>query len=199
MQSKSVLPSVFSASPPLSLPPLTLVLGGARSGKSQYAETLVESRKGACVYLATAEAGDEEMAARIREHRARRGARWRTEEVPLDLVGGLRAATGKDRYVLVDCLTLWLSNLMAAGRDIDSETEALIAALPTLGGPAVLVANEVGLGIVPENALARRFRDGAGRLNQAVAGVAQSVVFVAAALPMHLKSPTAPTSMEFSA
>lgn len=199
MQSKSVLPSVFSASPPLSLPPLTLVLGGARSGKSRYAETLVESRKGTCVYLATAEAGDEEMAARIREHRARRGARWRTEEVPLDLVGGLRAATGKDRYVLVDCLTLWLSNLMAAGRDIDSETEALIAALPTLGGPAVLVANEVGLGIVPENALARRFRDGAGRLNQAVAGVAQSVVFVAAALPMHLKSPTAPTSMEFSA
>lgn len=199
MQSKSVLPSVFSASPPLSLPPLTLVLGGARSGKSRYAETLVESRKGTCVYLATAEAGDEEMAARIREHRARRGARWRTEEVPLDLVGGLRATTGKDRYVLVDCLTLWLSNLMAAGRDIDAETEALIAALLTLGGPAVLVANEVGLGIVPENALARRFRDGAGRLNQAVAGVAQSVVFVAAALPMHLKSPTAPTSMEFSA
>ena len=171
------------------LPPLTLVLGGARSGKSRYAETLVESQQGDCVYLATGEARDVEMAARISEHKARRGMRWQTLETPLDLVGALRTVAAADSCVLVDCLTLWLTNQMLAGHDIDAGTEALIAALPALDGPVVLVANEVGLGIVPENALARRFRDNAGRLNQAVARVAQSVVFVAAGLPMPLKSP----------
>ncbi|MDP6786289.1 MAG: bifunctional adenosylcobinamide kinase/adenosylcobinamide-phosphate guanylyltransferase [Rhodospirillales bacterium] len=172
------------------LPPLTLVLGGARSGKSRYAESLVESQDGACLYLATAEAGDDEMAARIGAHRERRGRRWRTVETPLDLIADLTAAVGPDRCVLVDCLTLWLSNLMAAGRDVEAECRALNRALPKLAGPAVLVANEVGLGIVSENALARRFRDFAGQLNQAVAEAAQSVVFIAAGLPMHLKSPT---------
>lgn len=182
------------------LPPLTLVLGGARSGKSRYAETLVESRQGDCIYLATSEARDDEMAARISEHKARRGMRWQTLEAPLDLVGALRAVAKADSCVLVDCLTLWLTNLMLAGYDTDAQTEALVAALPGLDGPAVLVANEVGLGIVPENALARRFRDNAGRLNQAVASIAQSVVFIAAGLPMHLKSPTAtPTAPEFPA
>ncbi len=174
------------------LPHLTLVLGGARSGKSRYAESLVESQGGPCIYLATAEAGDAEMAARIEAHRARRGGRWQTVEVPLDLAHRLGVVAGAGRGVLVDCLTLWLSNLMAAGRDPDAETAALTEALPALAGPAVLVSNEVGLGIVPENELARRFRDCAGRLNQAVAEIAQSVVFVAAGLPMHLKSTEEP-------
>ena len=176
--------------PPSALPPLTLVLGGARSGKSRYAESLAEGQSGGCVYLATGEAGDTEMAARIQAHRERRGgARWQTVEAPLDLVAGLEAAVGWDQCVLVDCLTLWLSNLMAADRDIEAEFAVLIRALENLAGPAILVANEVGLGIVPENALARRFRDFSGHLNQAMAEAAQSVVFVAAGLPMHLKSP----------
>ena len=170
-----------------SLPRLTLVLGGARSGKSRYAEALVESQPGPCVYLATAEPGDGEMAARIRAHRARRGARWRTVEAPLDLTGELAGAARADGAVLVDCLTLWLSNLMEAGRDVAAETEALTAALPDLAGPAVLVSNEVGLGIVPDNGLARRFRDAAGALHASIAALAQSVVFVAAGLPLTLK------------
>ena len=174
---------------PSALAPLTLVLGGARSGKSRYAESLVEGQSGECVYLATGAAGDTEMAVRIQAHREHRGARWRTVEAPLDLVAGLEAAVGRDRCVLVDCLTLWLSNLMAAGYDIEAERAALIAALANLAGPVVLVANEVGLGIVPETALARRFRDFAGHLNQAVAEAAQSVVFVAAGLPINLKPP----------
>lgn len=177
--------------PSSALPCLTLVLGGARSGKSRYAETLVESRAGPWVYLATATPGDAEMAARIRAHRARRGEGWRTVEAPLHLVGALAAAAGEDRIVLVDCLTLWLSNLMGAGRDLDAEIGALVAALPGLAGPVVLVSNEVGLGIVPDNAAARRFRDAAGRLHQAIGRVAQSVVFVAAGLPLALKSPEA--------
>ncbi len=181
------MPSKTASQSSSVLPPLTLVLGGARSGKSRYAESLVEGQDGACIYLATAEAGDDEMARRIGAHRERRGRRWRTVETPLDLVAGLTAAAGPDRCVLVDCLTLWLSNLMAAGRDVEAEVGALTRALPELTGPAVLVANEVGLGIVPENALARRFSDIAGHLNQAVAEAAPSVVFIAAGLPMHLK------------
>lgn len=173
----------------LSLPSLTLVLGGARSGKSRYAEALVESQPGACVYMATAAAGDGEMTARIASHQARRGARWRTFETPLDLVNGLTAAARPDGAVLVDCLTLWLSNLMAAGRDIRAETSALTAALTALAGPVVLVSSEVGLGIVPDNALARRFRDHAGELHQAIAAIAPSVVQITAGLPLVLKSP----------
>ena len=174
-------------------PHLTFVLGGARSGKSRYAEALAERQTGPCVYLATAEnpvgeAGDAEMAARIREHQARRGERWQTVETPLELAEELRAAVGADRCVLVDCLTLWLSNLMAAGRDIAAETEALTGTVPALSGPVIMVSNEVGLGIVPENDLARSFRDHAGRLNQAIAEVADSVVFVAAGLAIPLKS-----------
>ena len=171
-------------------PPLTLVLGGARSGKSTYAEALAESRPGPCVYLATATAGDDEMAERIAHHRARRGARWRTHEEPLDLAGALLAQSQADNTVLVDCLTLWLSNILFANLDVNNHCEQLVAALPQLPGPVVFVSNEVGLGIVPDNALARRFRDEAGRLNQAVAAAAQSVVFVAAGLPLVLKQTT---------
>jgi adenosylcobinamide kinase/adenosylcobinamide-phosphate guanylyltransferase len=169
------------------LPPVTLVLGGARSGKSRYAEALVERQGGARVYLATAEAGDAEMAARIAAHKARRGERWTTVEAPLDLVGALDRACRPERAVLVDCLTLWLSNLMGAGRDIMKERDALIAALPSLHGPVVFVSNEVGLGVVPMGELARRFVDEAGRLNQTVAAAAESVVYVTAGLPMTLK------------
>ena len=171
------------------LPPVTLVLGGSRSGKSRHAEALVEGQPGSCVYLATAEAGDHEMAERIRRHQARRGRRWQTLEEPLDLVGVLRGAARSDGAVLVDCLTLWLSNLLGAERDVETETESLVAALPGLAGPVVFVSNEVGLGIVPEGALARAFVDHAGRLHQAVATAAQSVLFMAAGLPFALKTP----------
>jgi adenosylcobinamide kinase/adenosylcobinamide-phosphate guanylyltransferase len=174
----------------MTLPPVTLVLGGTRSGKSCHAETLVEAQPGACIYLATAEPGDQEMAERIRRHRARRGARWQTLEEPLDLAGALRRAARPDGAVLVDCLSLWLSNLLGAARDVGAETKGLVASLPDLAGPVVFVSNEVGLGIVPEGALARAFVDHAGRLHQALAGAAQSVLFMAAGLPLALKSPS---------
>ncbi|MDA0704878.1 MAG: bifunctional adenosylcobinamide kinase/adenosylcobinamide-phosphate guanylyltransferase [Proteobacteria bacterium] len=166
------------------------MLGGARSGKSAYAEGLVEAAAetgSAPVYLATAEAGDAEMTARIARHRERRGGRWRTEEAPLDLAAALTAESARAAPVLVDCLTLWLANLMAAGHDPEAEAGALIAALDDRRAPTVLVSNEVGLGIVPDNALARAFRDAAGRLNQRIAARAERVIFIAAGLPLVLK------------
>jgi adenosylcobinamide kinase / adenosylcobinamide-phosphate guanylyltransferase len=166
---------------------VTLVLGGARSGKSRFAENLLAAHPGGRVYLATAEAGDAEMAERIRRHRARRGAGWATLEVPIELAPGLETAALDGSAVLVDCLTLWLSNLMAAGRDVAGEADRLVATLARLRGPAVLVSNEVGLGIVPDNALAREFRDHAGLLHQAVAKTADRVYFIAAGLPLLLK------------
>jgi len=165
------------------LPRITLVLGGARSGKSRYAEALIGERP--AVYIATATAGDDEMAARIRVHRTRRSTNWTTREAPLELAAALAADDERPR--LVDCLTLWLSNLMLAGRDPAAETAALIQDLPRVNAPLVFVANEVGLGLVPENELGRRFRDHAGRLNQDLAAVADRVVFVAAGLPLTLK------------
>jgi adenosylcobinamide kinase / adenosylcobinamide-phosphate guanylyltransferase len=171
------------------LPPVTLVLGGARSGKSRYAEELIEAYPGKFIYVATAEAGDAEMAERIERHRLRRVGRWTTVEVPLDLVAALCVHCRPGAAVLVDCLTLWLSNLLGDGRDPARESDALVTALPALGGPVVFVSNEVGHGIVPENALARRFRDHSGRLHQAVAAAAQSVAFVVAGLPLNLKCP----------
>ena len=163
---------------------LTLVLGGARSGKSRYAENLIEGMGEPTLYLATGEARDDEMRARIAQHRARRGSTWTTVEEPIELTAALRAAR---QPVLVDCLTLWLSNLYGAERDVDVEIEKLLAALPRIEVPVVMVASEVGLGIVPDNALARRFRDDAGRLNQGVAAIASHVVFMAAGLPLTLK------------
>ena len=167
------------------LPRVSFVLGGARSGKSRYAESLIGATGRAALYLATAEARDDEMRARIAAHRARRPAAWAALEEPLEIVNPLLAE--ETRPVLVDCLTLWLANLMSAGRDVGYEIERLLSALPRLKTPVVLVANEVGLGIVPENALARDFRDHAGRLNQGVAARAERVVFVAAGLPLALK------------
>jgi adenosylcobinamide kinase/adenosylcobinamide-phosphate guanylyltransferase len=169
------------------LPALTLVLGGARSGKSRYAEALITGAAEAGTYIATAEPGDSEMAARIAHHRARRGDVWRTIEVPLDLPQAILAHAGPVRPILVDCLTLWLSNLLGAGRVVEHEAEALCGALRDVTGPVVLVANEVGLGLVPDTALGRRFRDEAGRLNQEVAALADRVVFIAASLPLVLK------------
>lgn len=169
-------------------PLATLVLGGARSGKSRLAERLCESQPGPCVYLATAEAHDGEMADRIAEHQARRGDRWHTVEAPLALPDALAGAAAPDRAVLVDCLTLWLSNLMFAGRDPSAAGAELVRALRGSAGPVVLVSNEVGLGIVPDNALARRFRDAAGRLHQEVAAACDQVIFTAAGLPLVLKA-----------
>lgn len=165
----------------------TLVLGGARSGKSAFAEGLVRGSGLTAVYLATATAGDEEMAERIGRHRDDRGPHWITVEEPLDLVGALAREAAPSRAVLVDCLTLWLSNLVFAGRDPAGETAALAGALPSLHGPAVLVSNEIGLGLVPDTALGRAFRDAHGRMNQAVAAAVPRAVFVAAGLPLPLK------------
>ena len=193
-----VRPAAFAlAHPPLaagpSLPRATLVIGGARSGKSTYAEGMIDDARtpqGARpVYIATAEARDSEMAERIRLHRERRGLSWETIEEPQDLVGVLTAHNG--RVTLVDCLTLWLTNVLLADKDIPVERDRLVATVAGLAGPAILIANEVGLGIVPDNALARRFRDEAGLLNQAIAKVCDRVIFMAAGLPMVLKDEAA--------
>jgi adenosylcobinamide kinase/adenosylcobinamide-phosphate guanylyltransferase len=162
----------------------TLILGGARSGKTTHALGLAEATNRGLVMIATAEALDEEMADRIARHRAERGPRWRTLEAPLDLRGALEQV-GPGEIAVIDCLTLWVSNLMQAERDAEAEAEGLIAACE--GRDAILISNEVGLGIVPDNALARRFRDVAGRLNQRIATAADRVVFVAAGLPLTLK------------
>ncbi len=164
-----------------------LVLGGARSGKSAYGESLLAG--GPALYLATAQARDAEMDDRIARHRARRGADWTTLEEPLDLTGALSRHLTPDRPVLVDCLTLWISNLMEAGRDVEAATADLCRLLADPPGPVVLVSNEVGLGLVPETALGRVFRDHQGRVNQRVAEVCGQVVFVAAGLPLMLKAP----------
>jgi adenosylcobinamide kinase / adenosylcobinamide-phosphate guanylyltransferase len=169
---------------------ITLVLGGARAGKSAYAERLIAGSLAPgrnALYIATAEVRDDEMAQRIAQHRARRGPAWETREVPLELPDALRIAGGTGQPVLVDCLTLWVSNLLGAERDVGAAASALIDALQDVRGPIALVSNEVGLGIVPDNALARAFRDHVGRLHQSIAQVADRVVFVAAGLPLVLK------------
>ncbi len=166
---------------------LTLVLGGARSGKSRYAEGLVTALGGPRVYIATSQIWDAEMAERVAKHRHDRGPNWTTVEEPRDLTDALRRHAAAGTGVLVDCLTLWLTNLMMAEADIAAQTAALVELLPTLPGRVVLVSNEVGLGIVPDNALARRFRDHAGRLHQSIAAVAPHVVLTVAGLPMFVK------------
>jgi adenosylcobinamide kinase / adenosylcobinamide-phosphate guanylyltransferase len=165
----------------------TLVLGGARSGKSVFAEKMIGDSGLARVYLATATAGDDEMRTRIEHHRNRRGEGWVTVEEPLALVDALTREAGHGRAVLVDCLTLWLSNLMFAERDPEVEARRLARFLGVAKYPIVLVSNEVGLGLVPETPLGRDFRDAQGRLNQIVAATVSNVVFIAAGLPLWLK------------
>jgi adenosylcobinamide kinase / adenosylcobinamide-phosphate guanylyltransferase len=164
---------------------LTLVLGGARSGKSRYAESLITAQPPPWIYVATAEPGDEEMAARIKSHRQRRGAQWRTIEAPRELAKTLSACG--DGPVLVDCLTLWLSNLMLTEANIEEEIAQLEKALVAARARLVLVANEVGSGIVPSYPLGRRFRDLQGMLNQRIAASAERVVLMVAGLPLTLK------------
>jgi adenosylcobinamide kinase / adenosylcobinamide-phosphate guanylyltransferase len=163
-----------------------LITGGARSGKSLIAENRVLGLPGRPVYIATAEAQDAEMAARIAQHQARRDARWADRPAPLDLVAALTETDGGGPR-LVDCLTLWLSNLMFAERDWRQAGAELVTALAAQKSPVVLVTNEVGLGIVPDNALARAFRDAAGTLNQMIAQAADEVIFAVAGLPMKVK------------
>jgi len=164
----------------------TLVLGGARSGKSVYAEKLLENSASSKVYVATAQARDDEMVERITLHQARRGAEWQTIEAPLDICAALsKAGTGK--IILLDCVTLWVANLMAAGRDVEGEVQKLCVLLKTINSDVVIVSNEVGLGIVPDNALARRFRDEAGRANQMIADACTRVVFIAAGQALIMK------------
>ena len=165
---------------------LTLVLGGARSGKSRHAESIVEAHPSPWLYVATGQAFDDEMRDRIARHRTRRGSDWHTHEIPLDLAEFL-ATVPAGRPVLVDCATLWLSNTILAGRDVDAECQRLVDVLAQPAGPWVVVANEVGLGIVPQTKLGRDFRDAAGTLNRLIAEKADRVVLTVAGIPVPVK------------
>lgn len=169
---------------PAHLPKFTLILGGARSGKSRLAERLASVSGLPRAYIATAEIWDDEMADRIARHKTDRGADWTTFEAPRDVAGALAQAQG---VVLIDCATLWLTNVMLGGGEIEAETAALLAAIAACPGPVIVVSNEVGWGIVPDNRLARDFRDEQGRLNQRLAEAADLVAGVMAGLPMVLK------------
>ncbi len=164
-----------------------LVLGGARSGKSGFAEQLGDALPGPHIYIATAQAFDDEMTRRIARHRADRAGHWQTIECPLALPEAILEYGAEERVILVDCLTLWLSNLILADHDIAAARRSLAGLLPAVQGTLLLVSNEVGQGIVPDNALARQFRDEAGWLNQALARAADEVWFVTAGLPQRLK------------
>jgi adenosylcobinamide kinase/adenosylcobinamide-phosphate guanylyltransferase len=181
----------MSSKPAVSVSVPHLVLGGARSGKSTYAEGLIGRFPGTYVYVATAQVLDGEMADRVRTHQNRRGPDWETLETPLALVGQLRRLNGSRRAVLVDCLTLWLTNLILqppeAAPSPEEQVADLCAVIRSVEYPLVLVANEVGSGIVPENALARRFRDLAGHANQRVAAACRGATLVVAGLPLSLK------------
>lgn len=164
-----------------------LVLGGARSGKSAFAERLVAGTGLERHYIATGRAFDDEMRQRIAKHREDRGGGWRTHEEPLALAARIAEVAREDRAVLVDCLTLWVTNLMLEERDIPAEFSGLLAAIAGAPGRLVFVSNEVGLGIVPDNRMAREFRDHAGRLHQQVAALVPEVYFIAAGLPLKMK------------
>lgn len=168
-------------------PGAVLVLGGARSGKSAFAERLVAETGLSRHYIATGRAFDDEMRERIARHREDRGDGWQTHEEPLALAARIADVARADRAVLVDCLTLWVTNLMLEERDIAAECSGLLEALRQAPGRIVLVSNEVGLGIVPENRMAREFRDHAGRLHQKVAALVPEVYFIAAGLPLKMK------------
>lgn len=179
-------------------PRLVLVTGGARSGKSAFAERVVRTSGLERLYVATGEARDGEMAERIARHRAERGAGWRAFEVPIALGDALDVEAVPGRIVLVDCLTLWLTNVMLAERPVEAEIDRLVATLAAVRGPVVLVSNEVGLGIVPDTPLGRRFRDAQGRLNRRVAEIATDAFFVAAGCPLRLKPAVDPVAALWS-
>lgn len=164
-----------------------LVIGGARSGKSRYAQMRAEALGLRQIYVATAQAFDDEMRERIARHRADRAVNWETLEAPLDLAETIAAHSAPDTVLLVDCLTLWTTNLILGDFDLTARTSALTDAMRAARGPLILVANEVGYGIVPKNALARRFRDAAGLFNQRIAEVVNEVQLVVAAMPLRLK------------
>lgn len=168
------------------LPHLTFVLGGAASGKSRFAEGLAEAWSDQRLYIATAQAFDDEMQVKITRHQDRRGAGWRTVEAPLDVPAALTQVQ-TDEVILFDCASLWLSNHMFAESDIEVATANLVRALQACPAPVIIVSNEVGQGVVPENALARRFRQLQGEVNQALAATSDTVVFVTAGLPQILK------------
>ncbi len=166
----------------------TLILGGARSGKSAFAEELALGSKLAPYYFATAQAFDPEMEERISKHQTnRKDDGWQTLEEPLNLTNTLMEYAEPERIILVDCLTLWLSNMMMAERNVEAESDALVSSLKNLKGPVIFVSNEVGQGIVPDNKMARDFRDHAGRLHQKIAKEVDTVYFVTAGLPRKLK------------
>ncbi len=180
----------------------TLIFGGARSGKSAYAEQLAIASGKPVIYLATAQAGDAEMQARIAHHRQRRPADWRTVECTTDLAQTLLQASTSDNLILIDCLTLWLSNCLFADTAdypevghitppaiFSQQRAAFLQALETVAGDVIMVSNEVGMGIIPHGAISRWFVDEAGRLNQAVAARCEQVSWVAAGLPLQLKQP----------
>lgn len=167
--------------------PSLLVIGGARSGKSRYAQARAEATGLRPLFVATAQAFDDEMRERIARHREDRGTGWITVEAPLDLPEAIRAHDASDRVLLVDCLTLWVTNLMLAGHDVAIATDSFVGALTEARGSLVIVSNEVGWGIVPDNALARRFRDEAGRVNQRIADWAEEVQLLVAGLNLRLK------------
>lgn len=170
-------------------PDIHFVIGAARSGKSRHAEALARDTRLLKIYLATARVLDEEMAERVTRHKLDRGVGWFTHEEPIALAEAIAARAAPDRVVLVDCLTLWLSNLMVEDEDIPARIKALIGVLTLASGPVILVSNEVGAGIVPDNAMARQFRDLQGRLNQDIAALAHSVTLVVAGIPLAVKQP----------
>ena len=176
----SLQPSTFS------LPALTLVIGGARSGKSRLAERLITATGRPRTYIATAQPFDAEMQDRIARHRTDRGPDWATIEAPLDIAAAL-CGCDPGGAVLIDCATLWLTNVLLAGQDLDATSHNLVGVLANSPAPVVVVSNEVGWGIVPDNALARQFRDAQGRLNQMIAARSGLVVGVMAGLPFTLK------------
>jgi adenosylcobinamide kinase/adenosylcobinamide-phosphate guanylyltransferase len=184
-------PTPWRARLPFALPRTSLILGGARSGKSAHAEALVLATGLQPVYLATAETLDGEMEERVRHHRARRSAVWRTVEVPLELPEALVELARPEHAVLVDCLTLWVTNLLLADLPVETAADRLLAVLEQGSGPVVLVSNEVGQGIVPVGELARAFVDAAGRLHQRLAARAGLVRLIVAGLPLDLKTPPA--------
>jgi adenosylcobinamide kinase / adenosylcobinamide-phosphate guanylyltransferase len=179
------------------VPVRTLILGGVRSGKSRYAEQLAVTHGGPVAVIVTATAGDEEMAARIAAHRARRPAHWQVVEEPIALGGALVAATRPGSVVIIDCLTLWLTNVLTQSDGnglLQRESDALLGAMRSVKGSVILVSNEVGSGIVPVNELARRFTDATGSLHQRLAEACDRVVWMVAGLPLTVKGSDPGTS-----